>query len=115
MCLCRHAPAQHSNNRGMCNIYGCTCLEFTPPPGAWATIGKARYAMVYTPSGRVAHILHLGVSPDGNNPAWCGAYPWPLCWRGFSNMEESDRLNALPVCKTCQRHFERKRYAGDHY
>jgi hypothetical protein len=108
ICVCRHGDGAH--NTGACSVYGCTCTAFTAPPGAWTSTTTRRCALVYSESGRVAHILKTGTDPNGNDRALCGFAPWPLCWRGFSNQIESAILNSLRTCKNCHDRHEESRF-----
>ena len=58
---------------------------------------------VYTPRGRMAHLLRPGDQPSaGRAPALCLRYPRPgASWLGTGSQDEYDKAAALPLCGKC--------------
>lgn len=69
---------------------------------------KASYPMKvlerrYTPSGRVAHLIH-DVDWQTQVPhALCGWWAWKDYWLGTGGQGEYERADELPVCRNCER------------
>lgn len=57
--------------------------------------------VVYTPNGKVAHLLRHGDEvQDGET--YCGKQAPADGWRGTGTQDEWDRAGRLPICKWCQ-------------
>lgn len=61
------------------------------------------YTRVYTPQGRVAHLMRP-YGAGGECTTLCPVVPvvaWPGEWLGTGDQEEYERAEALPLCAVC--------------
>jgi hypothetical protein len=62
------------------------------------------YERVYTPVGKVAHLISVNDWANHSIPhtAGCGWWAWGKeYWRGTGSQDEYEKAKSLPVCRRC--------------
>jgi hypothetical protein len=63
--------------------------------------------LVYTWTGKRAHVLRFGTGPSDGRAAECSLFPmWGTYWYGTGTQAEWERARALPLCKRCAEHVD---------
>lgn len=73
----------------------------TPPTNQQAA--EVERARVYTPAGRMAHLLRPLDSPNSTVPSLCGRWPGAGdFWLGTGSQREREEAAKRPLCTQCE-------------